>query len=368
MLQSDVIAQRALEAWLTDRLPDLGDLVITDMRRPGVGMSGDTLLIDLRGSRKQPESELQLVLRQRKEGNDLLLNSDLRWQYDAMQALAGIPEVPVPAVLDFEADSAVIGSEFFVMRRVAGRALPQVPNYNVSSWLADSPRDCQRSAWLRMVEALALVHRVPLTADFGFMYRLADGKPGLEQHLNHLDAWFAWASGRREQPVTQVALAWLHQHRPANAAVELLWGDPIPANMIFSEEFRINALLDWEMAGLGPGELDLAWFLMFDDFYSHYRGISRLPGLPARAEMIETYESISGRPVENLDYYYLLALLRFAIIFMRASDQYAASRGLGAEFDAGTHNPITAEIARRLDLPVPHPGAGWARMMTPAPR
>jgi aminoglycoside phosphotransferase (APT) family kinase protein len=118
------------------------------------------------------------------------------------------------------------------------------------------------------------------------------------------------------------------------------------------------------MACLGPGEIDLAWFLMFDDFYSTYRGVQRLAGIPGRSQVIAAYEEAAGRRVHNLEYYDMLALARFAIIFVRASARYCA-RNPQPSFNAHTHNPLTAELAKRLGMPVPEAGEDWARLMTP---
>ncbi len=37
-------------------------------------------------------------------------------------------------------------------------------------------------------------------------------------------------------------------------------------------DFEVVAVLDWEMASLGPPEVDLAWFLFFERFFSEGLG------------------------------------------------------------------------------------------------
>src|SRR5215217_3666561 len=69
----------------------------------------------------------------------------------------------------------------------------------------------------------------------------------------------------------------------------------------------LAAMLDWEMAALGPGEADLAWWIVMDSLLSEGLELPRLAGLPDRSESIEFYERARGRPVEHIDYYEIFA-------------------------------------------------------------
>lgn len=363
MLADDATRSR-LRDWLARRLPELADVEIAGMASPGVGKSAETVLIDLQARAGSVSKSIRLVLRRQLEGMDFFLNADLRWQYRVLQAMAAYPQVPVPRVVGIEMDRAVLGTPFFVMHRVEGRVLPQTPNYNISGWLADLAPEHRARVWTNNVQAIARVHAVPWQKGFLFMGDLDEGAPGLEQYMNHIGRWLRWAADGRPQPTVEAAVAWLRDHRPPETPVHVLWGDPIPANTLFGDDMEVTGLLDWEMACLGPGEIDLAWFLMFDAFYSDYRGVDRLTGLPDRATIIEVYEAAAGRRTEHLEYYEMLALVRFAIVFIRAAARFMARRP-DVRFDAHTHNPITAEIARRLNLSVPEPGDDWDRMMAP---
>src|SRR3546814_11782936 len=63
-------------------------------------------------------------------------------------------------------------------------------------------------------------------------------------------------------------LDYILQNKPAQAPVNVLWGDATPSNVMFDDEGKVKALIDWELATLGPAELDLAWWLYFDDLFS----------------------------------------------------------------------------------------------------
>jgi aminoglycoside phosphotransferase (APT) family kinase protein len=117
------------------------------------------------------------------------------------------------------------------------------------------------------------------------------------------------------------------------------------------------------MASLGPGEVDLAWWLFFDEFNRRGFGLHRLEGLPSREQSIAIYEAAAGRQVRQLEYYELLARFRMNIISIRASDRLVNAGLLAPDCDVFTHNPITKMMAGQLGFPIPEPGTGFAALL-----
>lgn len=359
----------ALENWFARLLPHLEGVRIESIEAPShVGYSAQTVFITVHGTEGGADRTLELVVRRQLEGMELFLNADLHWQCDVLKALTRHSNVRVPQVLGIETDRAVLGAPFLVMTRIAGRVVPQNPNYNRAGWLIDLTPEQRCRVWTNNINAMARVHELDWHAGFEFMSLARPGAAEFEQYLNHLERWFIWAANGREQPVADAALAWLRRNRPLQVPVQVLWGDPIPANTLFAADLTVAALLDWEMAALGPGEIDLGWFLVFDDFFSTSMGVPRLAGLPDREQVIATYEAAAGRRVENIEYYEVLAMLRLAIIMVRGYDRQVALGNISRSSQAFTHNPMTAMLARRLALPVPEVGADFVELMAAAAR
>ena len=67
---------------------------------------------------------------------------------------------------------------------------------------------------------------------------------------------------RRDLDETRARLlAWLRGRQPRDdGPPRPCWGDARIGNMIFRDG-RCVAVLDWEMATLGPPQMDLGWFL-----------------------------------------------------------------------------------------------------------
>jgi aminoglycoside phosphotransferase (APT) family kinase protein len=130
-------------------------------------------------------------------------------------------------------------------------------------------------------------------------------------------------------------------HLPNDATAMLLWGDARPANTVV-RNFEVAALLDWELATLGPPELDVFWFLEMNRMRANGRS---LPGFPSDAATIAGYEARTGREIRDADFHTVYAALKVAVLMLRYL-RVAVERGQIAEH----HHVLTDNTAtRRLD-------------------
>ena len=102
----------------------------------------------------------------------------------------------------------------------------------------------------------------------------------------------------------------------------LNWGDARIGNMLY-RDFAPIAVLDWEMATVGPREVDLAWMIFLAHVLRRPRralraaGHDRLHG--SATSVIAEYEQLTGHTVRNLEWFEVFAALRFAIVSIRTS-------------------------------------------------
>jgi aminoglycoside phosphotransferase (APT) family kinase protein len=132
---------------------------------------------------------------------------------------------------------------------------------------------------------------------------------------------------------------------------------------MFNPDGTIAALIDWELAALGPPELDLAWWLYFDDLFSRRFGVQRLAGLPDRAESIAIYEAASGRKMRHMEYYDVVAALRMALVAAGAFDRQVSLGNIKPENTSLDANLMTLYLAEKLHLPLPELGADFTAFM-----
>ena len=273
-----------------------------------------------------------------------------------MMQAANAAGIPVPRLAWFEEDTSVIGEPFYLMDRVAGRIPLDRPSFHAEGWIAELPIDARRALTNNALATLARLHRLPWREGFEFLAKAhGPGEVGLDRYLGWIERWYAWVA--REWlakgyafPVLEAGLRYARTHQPENPPVAVLWGDCRLGNIFFaSNNLSIAALLDWEMAALGPPELDLAWWLMMERFWSEGVGVKPLAGFPDAAESRALFETHLGRRAENLAYYDILAWLRFSIISLRQVARRIAVGVLPPGADPTAENAINRSLREALE-------------------
>lgn len=353
-----------LTGWLVKAKPEWSGLTVAPMDvQLGSGFSAEIFFVDVAYQDETGAQRRTLVVRRQPQTFEVVFGSDLSLQANMMAALDARGDVPVPAWIGMETDTDVLGAPFLVMGRVDGQAATQRPNYNIEGWLVEMAPAERGHAFESALQALAKVHAIDWREGFSFLDRPDRGAPGLEQYLGYLVEWHASLKKGRAMPIIDAAIAHILANKPADADVCVLWGDPTPSNTMWRPDGSVAALIDWELAAIGPPELDMAWWLYFDDLFSRRFGVTRLEGLPSRDETIAIYERASGRTLRHMDYYDIVVALRMALVAAGAFDRQVAIGNIPPENSSLDSNLMTLYIAERLGLPLPELGADFRAFM-----
>ncbi len=353
-----------LTAWLKAAKPEWRDLTLAPLDvQLGSGFSAEIFFVDVAYADVQGHQTRTLVVRRQPQIFEVVFGSDLSLQANMMAALDARGDVPVPAWVGLEMDPAVLGAPFLVMGKVEGQAATQRPNYNLEGWLTEFTPDQRRRAFAHAFEALARLHAIDWKEGFRFLDRPHWGEPGLDQYLGYLVEWHGQTGKGRPKPIIDAAMAHVLKNRPSDTDTTVLWGDPTPSNTMWRPDGSVAALIDWELAALGPPELDLAWWLYFDDLFSRRFGVTRLEGLPTRDESIAIYEKAAGRTLQNMDYYDIVVALRMALVAAGAFERQVALGNIPASNNSLDNNLMTLYLAERLGLPLPELGEDFRAFM-----
>ncbi len=247
-------------------------------------------------------------------------------EWRIIEALAGT-DVPHTAAIAACRDTDVLGRAFYVMGFVDGWSPMGLEG---GKWPApfDADLDARKGLALQLVEGIALLGNVDWQAK-----GLQDlGRPD-GFHERQVDRWTAFLERikGRELPGFDEASAWLRAHRPIDYVPGLMHGDYQFANVMYEHgaPARLAAIVDWEMGTVGDPKLDLGWVVQsWPDDTSDPRasesGYVDMYGMPTRDEMLAHYAAVSGRQVDDMDYYTVLAKWKLAVVleqgFQRAGD------------------------------------------------
>lgn len=353
--------QRRLERWLAGRLGDAAAPRVSDLSGTEAnGMSSDTVLFRAAWTAADGPHEEQLVARVAPDAADVPVfeTYDLPGQYAVIRAVSELTDVPVPRAWWCEASAAALGAPFFVMSRVEGLVPPDVMPYTFgANWLFDASDDQRSGLQATTVEAIAALHAIDGAASrLPFLERRRPGDSHLRRHVAHTRAWYDMVAREgATSPLVERGFDWLDAHWPAHESPTVLsWGDARIGNVLY-DDFAPAALLDWEMAGLGPCELDLAWItyahLVFQDIAGAL-GLSGLPEFLRPADVAAHYESLRGHGPRDLRFFMVYAAVQWGIVFLRTGHRQAhfGERDLPADPQDLLHNrPHLESLLADLD-------------------
>lgn len=291
-----------LDAFLRSALPARARGAM-DLQRISGGQSNPTFFVSY------PEAGTRLVLRKKPPGPLLPSAHAVEREYRILKALSG-SDVPVPPVLLLHEQDDVVGTPFYLMKRLEGRVFHDTALPGVS-------RDERRAMYFAMAETLAALHRFDWQAA-----GLADyGKPG-NYYARQLRRWGGqWRETKtRDIPAVDRLIDWLGSHLDESAETTIVHGDFRLGNLMFAPDApNVVAVLDWELSTLGHPLSDVAFSCLpwhsTPDMYGGFLGLDRdALGIPAQNEYLERYCQAAGRGDGPGRFHVAFSLFRFAVI------------------------------------------------------
>jgi aminoglycoside phosphotransferase (APT) family kinase protein len=318
--------RQQLETWIGGLLEESAGVAVSDLEGSEAnGMSSDTVLFRARWNDRDGAHDERLVARIAPSLADVPVfpKYDLQSQFDVIRSVASLTKVPVPRPWWCEPTGAAMGAPMFVMSRVDGLVPPDVMPYPFGdNWVFDATAQQQQTLQDSTVEAIAALHAITdAPARMPFLERDRSGDTHLRRHFANTQAWYDMArnDGTRSELVER-SFVWLEDNWPAHeGATVLSWGDSRIGNVLY-DDFRPAALLDWEMAGLGPRELDVAWLVYAHRVFQDITTMLGLPGMPQflqPADVATKYESLTGYPPRDLRFYMVYCAVQWGVVFLR---------------------------------------------------
>jgi aminoglycoside phosphotransferase (APT) family kinase protein len=300
--------QEGLRHWISAH-PDLipgavpggSPLDITSLSHAEGGMANETLMVEFLGEHPGIVVRLPPLV-------PTFETYDFRTQATVQNAVAAAG-LPAPSPTLAVTDTRWIGCPFLVMPMVRGNIPGPAPVFD--PWITGPGLVRQRKIHDGLIDTLVAVHAVDWKAqDLG---RELPG-PTLDEALQYWTDYVRWAGEGEPLPELSDALDWCRRHQPSEIEAPgwnavLLWGDARLGNLVFDDRCDVHAILDWDLAALGPREMDLGWFFGLEFMMEELFG-QRVPGFPQKREGLARYEALSGHTVNHMGWHEVFALAR----------------------------------------------------------
>ncbi|HET9899135.1 MAG TPA: phosphotransferase family protein [Streptosporangiaceae bacterium] len=315
----------ALRDWLASRLGTSEPPVISDVRVPEFGgLSSTSVLFKAEWTISGKNCSGAYVARMAPEPSAIPVfpRYDLPGQYELITQVARRCQIPLPALRWNEPEGGPLGTPFFVMDQVEGRVPLDNPPYVFGGWVLDASADERTALQRDSIAVLARLHAIddPRQA-FPWLAPPAR-RDSLRAHVDGQREYYRWAltdDGIRV-PIIERSFDWLEEHWPSRPGADVLsWGDSRIGNIIY-DGFTPAAILDWEMASIGPREIDVAWFIFLHRFFQDLAEFFEVAGLPdflRRSDVESCYTELTGHELADMDFYLTYAALRHAIVMSR---------------------------------------------------
>jgi aminoglycoside phosphotransferase (APT) family kinase protein len=260
----------------------------------------------------------RFVLRRPPLGHVLASAHDMGREH---RILAGLQTsaVPVPPVVGYCDDLSINEAPFYVMRFVDGHVLRD----RAASETALN-EDARATASRSIVDTMAAIHAVDLEQS---------GLADLGRHDGYIERqlkrWYGqWNQGKtREFDVVDRVHDALLERIPPQGPATIVHGDYRLDNCMVDDTGTVIAVLDWEICTLGDPLADVGLLQVYwtgpGDAESAWNGTATsAPGFWDRRQLAERYESVSGRSIEQLDFYVAFAYWKLACILEGVYSRY----------------------------------------------
>lgn len=343
----------SLADWLNSH-EGIEDAQISNIEIPSAsGFSNETLLADLKYKFEGESKEHGIVIRKKPSGGYAIFPEyNMALQYKCMQAVGKNSNVPVPEILWTDDTGDILGDPFFVMSRLYGKVPSDNPPFYGEGFVKDATPKQQKTLWTSSLQTLAEIAKIDWKRA-GFEEFL--GQKSFRDQLDYYKKYLEWAAEGRPQPTLEAALEYFYENDPSgDMETQLTWGDARPSNMMYGDDFKPIGVFDWEMAALGPAEIDFGWFLAMNRWQCHAANAEWLPGFSKREESIAIYEKALGRKVEHLDYFEAFGYFRFCVITIKIIAMQIAFGVMEEEVRAFERaNPAVEMLAETLGMSKP---------------
>jgi len=242
------------------------------------------------------------------DGHDVLAQARI---YEELSRTVGAPRVP--EIVHIEDSADLLGVPFFVMAKVPGES---VSDLDMQDWFTDASDVVRRQMCIDWVSAFAnLANLAPLDVL---------GSPVSPE--DDMRMWQRFAEGANCPILVDAIERLLKNPAPLSGLPAVIQGDSKLSNIMW-DDFRISAVLDWEMSLNGEPLADLGYMLYtFENDYHAATRAQKLPGMLHRADVISRWEQVSGRSAAGVVWHEIAQMAKLTAIIAEGCNMVDTGR------------------------------------------
>ncbi|WP_027861052.1 phosphotransferase family protein [Marmoricola sp. URHB0036] len=304
----------AVRTWLAERGTELAE----DVEVAQFGGGASNLTYSLR------DGLHDLILRRPPSGQKARGAHDMGREFRIQDGLRDVFPL-VPEMVALCDDESVIGSEFYVMKRVEGI----IPRRDFPPGVQLDEKQT-RELCTNALDVLIDLHGVDVDAT-----PLASMNKGTGYVERQISGWSTRFRNAHTEDIGdyETVMAWLAEHQPDDVASCMIHNDFRFDNLVLDADdpTRPVGVLDWEMATVGDPLMDLGGTMAYwvqdddDEFFRQFRRQpTNLPGMLSRPEVVDYYCERTGYTVtpEQWRFYEVYGLFRLGVIAQQIYYRY----------------------------------------------
>jgi len=302
-------AKGSLEQFIL-RAAGANSVSIKELRRMSGGAIQENWLLDAEIEGGAHTGRLEAVLRC--DAHSEVSVSHGRSEEFALLSAAFKAGVTVPEPLWACENRALIGRQFFVMRRIRGTAAAHLIVKN-GRYGGD-----RKALVEQLGSQLALIHSIkPPQESLAFLPWYQE-EPAIHQVTKFRSFLETHHS---PHPALEWGLCWLERHSPDRGDITLCHGDFRTGNYMVDEQ-GLTGILDWEFASWSEPLQDIGWFCAKCWRFGHYE--LEAGGIGNRDDFYRGYERVAAKPIdrEQVRYWEVMAHVKWAIISLQQAQRH----------------------------------------------
>lgn len=242
---------------------------------------------------------------------------NMQREFNILKSLHNANFKKIPKPILFSEDHTIIGSEFYLMKKMEGVILRSA---NFRTQKEELKPEKMKLLSSNLCESLAQLHKIDL--EKSGLLNLGKPEGYIKRQVN---GWYDRYNKAKIDNISEfeVVFNWLVTNMPEEIKPSLIHNDFKYDNVVINfQTNEIIAILDWEMSTIGDPRMDIGTSLSYwseanDGEFEKTFNLTWLPGNLSRNEFVQLYQNTNPIDLSEILYFYIFGLFKNAVVIQQ---------------------------------------------------